>query len=56
MNYSFICYVISTIFAVVGVLLLISEELDLAGLTTTAWLGISFVFFVVAHYIQGAIK
>lgn len=53
MTYAFIAFILATFFAVVGTLLLIAKEADLAGLATAAWFGISFVFFVLAHWIPG---
>jgi hypothetical protein len=56
MAWSLICYIVATVFAVIGTLLLIGNEGELAGLDTLAWFAIGFVFFIVAHYVPGGTR
>lgn len=49
-------YIAATFFGIIFSILLTTEEEKFAGLVTFAWFGVSFVLFVVAHYITDLAK
>lgn len=54
MSFSFICHIIASVLVLIAVLLIFTNEAELAGLDVLEWAIFGFLFHTVGHWIPGS--